>query len=84
MRSRRSGGINSMKSKSSWVLLLLLLSGIVLGGFIGEMTARVPGLSVVKFRGIVRTERSARLKPRDPCDHVRSSASGSRWRASSA
>ena len=42
MRSRRSGGINSMKSKSSWVLLLLLLSGIVLGGFIGEMTARVP------------------------------------------
>ena len=49
MRSRRSGGINSMKSKSSWVLLLLLLSGIVLGGFIGEMTARVPGLSWLNF-----------------------------------
>ncbi len=46
---RRSGGINSMKSKSSWVLLLLLLSGIVLGGFIGEMTARVPGLSWLNF-----------------------------------
>ena len=38
-----------MKSKSSWVLLLLLLSGIVLGGFIGEMTARVPGLSWLNF-----------------------------------
>ena len=34
-----------MKSKSSWVLLLLLLSGIVLG----EMTARVPGLSWLNF-----------------------------------
>ena len=29
------------------------------------------GTFLVKFRGIVRTERSARLKPRDPCDHVR-------------
>lgn len=71
MRSRRSGGINSMKSKSSWVLLLLLLSGIVLGGFIGEMTARVPGLSWLNFGESFGLERSARLKPRDPCDHVR-------------
>ena len=38
-----------MKSKSSWALLLLLLSGIVLGGFIGEMTAKVPGLSWLNF-----------------------------------
>ena len=30
-------------------LLLLLLSGIVLGGFIGEMTAKVPGLSWLNF-----------------------------------
>ena len=37
------------RNKSSWVLLLLLLSGIVLGGFIGEMTARVPGLSWLNF-----------------------------------
>ena len=29
-----------MKSKSSWALLLLLLSGIVLGGFIGEIEER--------------------------------------------
>lgn len=38
-----------MRSKNSWALLLLLLSGIVLGGFIGEMTANVPGLSWLNF-----------------------------------
>lgn len=38
-----------MRSKNSWALLLLLLSGIVLGGFIGEMTASVPGLSWLNF-----------------------------------
>ena len=32
-----------MRSKSSWTLLLLLLSGIVLGGFLGEMVADFPG-----------------------------------------
>ncbi len=38
-----------MRSKSSWTLLLLLLSGIVLGGFIGEMTAGISGLSWLNF-----------------------------------
>ena len=38
-----------MKTKNSWVLLLMLLSGIVLGGFIGEMAAGVPGLSWLNF-----------------------------------
>lgn len=38
-----------MRSKSSWTLLLLLLSGIVLGGFIGEMAAGVPGFSWLNF-----------------------------------
>ncbi|MCI7796558.1 MAG: DUF4321 domain-containing protein [Lachnospiraceae bacterium] len=38
-----------MKNKNSWVLLLMLLSGIVLGGFIGEMAAGVPGLSWLNF-----------------------------------
>ncbi len=38
-----------MKSKNSWALLLMLLSGIVLGGFIGEMTAGIPGLSWLNF-----------------------------------
>ncbi len=38
-----------MRSKSSWTLLLLLLSGIVLGGFIGEMASGVPGFSWLNF-----------------------------------
>ncbi|MBR6614439.1 MAG: DUF4321 domain-containing protein [Lachnospiraceae bacterium] len=38
-----------MRSKSSWTLLLLLLSGIVLGGFIGEMTANLPGLGWLNY-----------------------------------
>jgi len=38
-----------MKSKNSWVLLIMLLSGIVLGGFIGEMLAGIPGFSWLNF-----------------------------------
>ena len=38
-----------MRSKNSWALLLILLSGIVLGGFIGEMTAKIPGLTWLNF-----------------------------------
>ena len=34
-----------MRSKNGWVLLIMLLSGIVLGGFLGMLTERVPGLS---------------------------------------
>ena len=37
------GGV--MKSKNGWVLLIMLLSGIVLGGFIGMLTANVSGLT---------------------------------------
>lgn len=38
-----------MRSKNAWALVLMLLSGIVLGGFIGEMTAGIPGLSWLNF-----------------------------------
>lgn len=31
--------------KNSWALFLLILSGIVLGGFIGNLAAGVPGFS---------------------------------------
>ena len=31
--------------KNNWALFLLLLSGIVLGGFIGNLAAGVPGVS---------------------------------------
>lgn len=36
-------------NKNFWVLLLLVLSGIVLGGFIGTMTQGVPWLSWLNF-----------------------------------
>ena len=38
-----------MKAKNGWVLLIMLLSGIVLGGFIGMMTANVSGLSWLNY-----------------------------------
>lgn len=36
-------------NKNFWVLLLLMLSGIVLGGFIGSMTEGTPFLSWLNF-----------------------------------
>lgn len=38
-----------MKGKNFWILLILLLSGVVLGGFIGDMTRTIPGLSWLSF-----------------------------------
>lgn len=38
-----------MRGKNSWTLLLLLLSGIVLGGFLGEMVSGVPGFSWLNY-----------------------------------
>lgn len=38
-----------MRGKNSWILLLMILSGIVLGGFIGDMTAGIAGLSWLNF-----------------------------------
>ena len=36
-------------NKNFWILLLLVLSGIVLGGFIGSMTEGIPVLSWLNF-----------------------------------
>ena len=36
--------MKSAKGKNSWALFLLMLAGIVLGGFIGTLTADMPGL----------------------------------------
>ncbi len=36
-------------NKNFWVLLLLMLSGIVLGGFIGSMTEGIPFLSWLNY-----------------------------------
>lgn len=38
-----------MKNKNFWILLLLLLAGIVLGGFFGNMAAGIPWLSWLNF-----------------------------------
>ena len=35
--------------KNSWALFLLMLTGIVLGGFIGELTKGIAGLSWLSF-----------------------------------
>lgn len=35
--------------KNTWALFLLLLSGIVLGGLIGNLAAGVPGLSWLSY-----------------------------------
>lgn len=38
-----------MRSKNGWVLLIMLLSGIVLGGFIGMLTESVSGLGWLNY-----------------------------------
>lgn len=38
-----------MKNKHVWVLLILLLTGVVLGGFIGNVTEGIPALSWLSF-----------------------------------
>ena len=38
-----------MRSKNGWVMRVMLLSGIVLGGFIGMLTANVSGLSWLNY-----------------------------------
>lgn len=37
------------RAKNFWILLLFLLTGIVLGGFIGNMAAGIPWLSWLNF-----------------------------------
>lgn len=36
-------------SKNTWALFLLILSGIVLGGFIGTLTEGIPALSWLSY-----------------------------------
>ncbi len=38
-----------MREKNVWVLLILLLAGVVLGGFIGSLTESLPVLSWLNF-----------------------------------
>ena len=45
---KRAGG------KNSWALFLLMLAGIVLGGFIGTLTADMPGFAWLNYGQIGR------------------------------
>ncbi len=38
-----------MRSKNGWVLLVMVLSGIVLGGFLGMLTEQVSGLNWLNY-----------------------------------
>jgi len=38
-----------MKNKNFWILLILLLTGIVLGGFIGSLASNVPWLNWLDY-----------------------------------
>ena len=38
-----------ISGKNNWALFLLLLAGIVLGGFIGNLAAGVPGLGWLAY-----------------------------------
>lgn len=37
------------RGKNFWILLLFLMTGIVIGGFIGEMASKVPGFTWLNF-----------------------------------
>lgn len=39
----------SITGKNNWALFLLLLAGIVIGGFIGELTKGINGLSWLNY-----------------------------------
>ena len=41
--------MSAVGGKNNWALFLLLLAGIVLGGFIGELTSGVSGLSWLSY-----------------------------------
>lgn len=41
--------MSAISGKNNWALFLLLLAGIVLGGFIGELTSGVSGLSWLSY-----------------------------------
>ena len=49
-----------MKNKNFWILLLLLLAGIVFGGFLGE----------AEFRTVLRLRHSARTESRGTGHHL--------------
>ena len=50
------------RQRSSWILILFLLAGIVLGGLIGELAGQVDFLWGLGYRTIIWTNRTTRIK----------------------
>lgn len=51
-----------MRNKNFWILLLLLLAGIVLGGFLGEATKKHQSAVLAEFRTVLWIRHSAGIK----------------------
>ena len=51
-------------SKNAWALFLLILAGVVLGGFIGTLAKGVPALSWLSYGQSFRDRRSDRSESR--------------------
>ena len=45
---------NIARGKNNWALFLFLLAGIVIGGFISELTAGIPALGWLSYGQIGR------------------------------
>ena len=59
-----------MKNKNFWILLLLLLAGIVFGGFLGEATKSISLLSWLNFGQSFGLRHSARTESRGTGHHL--------------
>ena len=42
-------------TKNGWTLLLLMLAGVVIGGFIGSIASRCAGTGLAELRAGIRT-----------------------------
>ena len=42
-------------TKNGWTLLLLMLAGVVIGGFIGSIASSVSGTGLAELRAGIRT-----------------------------
>ena len=55
-----------MREKNAWVLLMLLLAGVVLGGFVGSLAEAAPMFSWLGLRRVLRAGLALSAEPRDP------------------
>ena len=58
-------------NKNYWVLLLLVLAGVVLGGFIGELTSNISFLHWLSYGQSFGLQNAAGSRPRHSGSYVR-------------